>query len=101
MYVVDVQPSAASPNAARAIRRLMDVAYRIRPLAGRFRLLDEDGRRPRAGRDGRLAHAPGAREVVDQLPGGDHEDRLLGARRLELLAERDLHLQLRVAVLRD
>src|SRR6185295_14819724 len=81
---------------ARAIRRNMDVAYRIRPPAGRIRLPGREGGRPGGSRRGGLPDAPRVRQVLDQLPGGDHEDRLLDARRLELLAERDADLHVRI-----
>src|SRR5688572_31182922 len=72
MKVCDVHPAAASAAAARAIRRNMDVAYRIRSLAGRFRSLCR-GERPDRGGDGRLLHGPRGGQVVDELPRRDHE----------------------------
>src|SRR6185436_20640411 len=83
MNVDDVHPAAVTTASARAIRRYMDVAYRIRPLAGRIRLLC--GRRERAdgSRSRSLPDAPRGGQVAEQLPRRDHEDRLLDARRLE------------------
>src|SRR5690348_14393681 len=87
------QPTSARAVIARAIRRLMDVAYRIRPLAERIPLPGREGQGPRGGGGRGLLDAPGVREVADQLPGRDHEDGLLHAGRLELLAQRDADLE--------
>src|SRR5260221_14754035 len=46
MKVWDAQPPRAIDATARAIRRLMDLAYRIRPPAGRFRSPGQERRRP-------------------------------------------------------
>src|SRR5262245_7736331 len=81
--VDDEHPAAATAASARAIRRYMDVAYRIRPLAGRIRLLCGRGERADGSRDRRFPDAPRGGQFADQLPRRDHEDRLLDPRRLE------------------
>src|SRR5581483_7384024 len=85
----DAQPPRAVAATARAIRRLMDVAYRIRPLAGRLRSPRQERRGPSRGGGRGRAHVHGGRQAADQLPGRHEQDRLLGAGRVELLAERD------------
>src|SRR5260221_10560929 len=79
MNVDEAQPDSASAAIARAIRRLMDVAYRIRPLAGRIPSPRRGGRKESRGRPGcggsrGPADAPRGREVADELPGGHHQD---------------------------
>src|SRR5258706_5979686 len=106
MNVDEAQPDSASAAIARAIRRLMDVAYRIRPLAGRIPSPRRGGRKESRGRPGcggsrGPADAPRGREVADELPGGHHQDRLLRPRRVELLAERDLQLEFMVHIRLD